>query len=335
MKTLLALVYTLFLAVSVAGQSQSRPQTFDGVITLPNRNPPKPTASVSGVVVSETTAQPLAGARVTITRRNESALIALLLEEPLAALPEPVITDEAGSFSFRNLVPGGYSLSVRRAGYMPETLPVDPGQDRNAVTLRLTRSASIGGTIRSEAGAVMQNVPVAVVRADSHLRAAAATSNADGSYNLQEFLSGSYILIAGFPVESNGERAPSFAAPVTIRSTDPQRMDVALDTRGYSIRGRLTVSDGSTQPADVKVSVQIATPLGTGYTNDWVNMNVAHSYNPAQGTFAIPNLHPGVYRVSFSVTDTKGMPVMCGMATVLLARDESIAIALKPNSCML
>jgi hypothetical protein len=284
---------------------------------------------------------------VTIARRNESALIALLLDETPAPLPEPVITDETGSFSFRNLVPGAYYLSIRRDGYMPETfgewsggpssvgLSLDPGQNRNDVTVRLTRSASLSGLIRSQSGVMLQNTPIALLEEDSRSRVAAATSNTDGAYNLREFVPGSYILIAGFPVESNGEAARSFAAPVTIRSTDPQRMDIALDTRGYSIQGRLTVSDGSALPADVKVSVQIATPLGTGYSRDWVNTNVAHSYNPAQGTFAIPNLHPGVYRVSFSVTDTKGMTAMCGMETVLLARDESIAIALKPDSCML
>src|SRR5262245_40572558 len=113
------LLLSLGIAVSLPGQSQTRPATLDRVLTLPKAA--LPDASLTGIVVAETTGAPLAGATVTLSRHFGSALLAALSIEEGGAIA-PVRTNALGVFSFQRVAAGSYDLEVRIAGYLPLTV---------------------------------------------------------------------------------------------------------------------------------------------------------------------------------------------------------------------
>src|SRR5688572_8721127 len=205
----LTVLISLALTPSLSGQSRGRPQTFEGAITLPPRNAAAP-ASLTGTVVSQATGEPLAAATVTLVPQFGNAVLALVAEEASGSKPITTVrTNESGNFSFREVPAGTYGLNVRSEGYFPppagERIVLAAGQQLREYKIGLIRSSRIGGLIRNERGEPLDGVPVQlftpqepVARVGATLMVQATTA-ADGTYRLDGFSPGRYLLIAGWP----------------------------------------------------------------------------------------------------------------------------------------
>ncbi|MGA3019832.1 MAG: carboxypeptidase-like regulatory domain-containing protein [Bryobacteraceae bacterium] len=116
---------------------------------------------ISGTVVDVGTGKPLAGAKVLAKpsgKENKAAILRL--------------TDPQGAFCFERLEAGVYNLIAQRAAYMPLVyggrlgttsgldLKVDGVAETPAVTLKMTRSASIAGTVTNASGELLENLRV-------------------------------------------------------------------------------------------------------------------------------------------------------------------------------
>src|SRR5207245_6118191 len=73
-------------------------------------------ASIEGFVVRAGTNEPVARARVTVSRTAGPGGAPLAPGGPPASTP-PVTTDSQGRFAFRDLDPGSYSLTAQRNGF--------------------------------------------------------------------------------------------------------------------------------------------------------------------------------------------------------------------------
>lgn len=168
-------------------------------------------ATISGqVVTADRDAAPIRRAIVTLTggsiRSNLSA-----------------VTDDDGRFRFVDLVPGRYTLSVAKAGYLTMThgatrpgrpgvsLALSAGQQID-VRLPLPKGAVITGTVRDEFGQPVSSVRVNVIRAalasgGSGYRASADTLLTDdrGVYRAYGLMPDEYV-VAAVPRSGSGTR---------------------------------------------------------------------------------------------------------------------------------
>src|SRR5438445_447994 len=115
-----------------------------------------PNAQASGRVLEESTAIPIAGARVVFAFRGRSRLQA--------------VTDQDGRYSFDELEPGPYRLTVQKTGYVPldpATVPtywVLAGQSLDVGTVSLQRGAVVAGRILDSFGEPMVDINVRAVK---------------------------------------------------------------------------------------------------------------------------------------------------------------------------
>jgi Carboxypeptidase regulatory-like domain len=299
-------------------------------------------------VVSEATGEPLSGATVTLSRHFESAVLLLLAEEDSALPPiMPVKTNDRGEFSFEGLGPSAYDVTVLLDGYMPlklgrseagqpAYLTLAAGQRLGELRLGLTRSARLDGRIQTASGQTLAGVPLQLIRDDASTRqrtepVAQASSGADGRYDLTGFLPGRYILIAGYPLALNGERAQSFASRIDVPGVDVQTLDFSLEDRGsYSIRGKLSMDGTSVVPAGARLSIRAAWASGTSPRG---GDTIASNYDPKSGTFEIPGLYPGIYEINVSLMDPQ-IPGYCAAATVLVLRGDVSPVDLTMGQCL-
>src|SRR5207249_1208678 len=148
----------------------------------PRDNPAPPSAAIAAAAkivgrVTDESGQPLRKARVTIVR-----VMPLAGQVPFGPgfgpppprpndeSPPPVaFTDNDGAFALTGLDAGHYTLSVRKAGYVPTTygarhsgepsigIDLEDG-GRATVTVRMPRSAGISGRIVDQYGEPMEGV---------------------------------------------------------------------------------------------------------------------------------------------------------------------------------
>ena len=158
--------------------------------------PPNPKPWIRGTVVSDRTGEPLTRARVLLRSvSGEAADVA-------------VECDSHGRFSIANVIPGKYSISAERDGYLPSSVArqagsrmpaviiVESGQNLGDITVKLTPWSVIAGRIHfSDAepaiGVLVQvyhNRSLADVRASasppSHVPTIAANTGWQGSHRV-------------------------------------------------------------------------------------------------------------------------------------------------------
>ena len=119
---------------------------------------------IRGTVVDAATGTPLAGARVLVGPRGFAKPNILRL------------SDAQGAFCFDRLETGKYELSALRAGYLNYNygsrsdsaagiaLNVDGVTETPALTLKMTRSASIAGTVTDANGELLENAHITLWR---------------------------------------------------------------------------------------------------------------------------------------------------------------------------
>ena len=303
----------------------------------------QPTASVAGTVVSET-GEPLVAATVEFTRFFGSALIKFLSEEESGAESPRVLTNASGGFSVQGVEAGTYDLSVRIPGYMPWRFAARSDSERSTgltlvsgerlenIKVVLQRSARIEGYVRSEAGMPSAGIPLQLFYPESLNFVAQARSAEDGSYRLDSFSPGTYILVAGFPIALNGEPGRSLATEIRVPNTEVRKLDLTLEARdGFGIRGKVNIAGESVPPADVSMTAQVASVGGTPPTAR-TGVNISYSYDARSGDFEIPGLFPGIYTIRATTTDAQNL-AKCATGIVVVADADVAGRELTLGSC--
>ena len=127
--------------------------------------------------------------------------------------PYNAISDAEGKFSFDEITPGGYTLSVERAGYRAQPYRASPretlstiiltaGQHLKEINVTLARAVTISGRVLDEAGDPVANVTVRLLRRtlQSGLGLTALRSfytDESGEYHVPDLSAGQYYLSAG------------------------------------------------------------------------------------------------------------------------------------------
>ena len=170
----------------------------------PTTQPPAAQApgSIQGAVVSGSTGQALRRAQVVL--RSADTQATSLFQT----------TDESGAFSFPQVPPGRYTITVQRDGYlplsagrigeykMPPIFSVGSGQTISSFVWRMTPSAVLSGKVKFDDAEPAVNVTIQLYRAyydrGRHGFAAAASSHTDdrGEYRVHGLEPGSYYVAA-------------------------------------------------------------------------------------------------------------------------------------------
>jgi hypothetical protein len=162
----------------------------------------KEPASIAGVVRSDSNGQPLRRAQVLLS--------------PAEAAGSSLVqaTDEKGKFSFPKVVPGTYSITVQRDGYlkqsagrigaykMPPILLIQPGQDIDSFDFRMVPSGVVSGKVKFDDAEPAIGVTVQMYR-EYYRRgrhgwevAASTRTNDLGEYRVHGLEPGSYYVAA-------------------------------------------------------------------------------------------------------------------------------------------
>ena len=315
-----AFLLVLTLAQAVPPGSHASP--------VPTDSNPKGTAVIKGRVTAAETGRPLRRARVTI---QGDALIT----------PRSTSTNVRGEYELRELPAGRYQIRVQRSGYLPigygqrrSTEPAKPfdvadGQAFEKLDFALLRTAVISGRVVDETGEALSGVRVWTMRQEYYrgrrrLVPAGhhATTDDTGQYRVLGVPPGEYVLMgllreiwkAGPERHTFGYAQTYF--PGTARAADAVRVKVAIGQevpntdfalvpeRAGTISGTATGPDGAPLTgASVSLSFELTGPNGGG-----MFMGITGATVAADGSWRMPDVAPGEYRVSVSTAERNRSP---------------------------
>ena len=188
-------------------------------VAAPERPPGPPgTASIAGVVLRSGSNEPAPGIHVSISANNASVV----------APHAPVDSDANGKFAFTTLDAGTYRLSFDGEGYVrqqygqrllygegsgtnaSQAIVVAAGQAVKGITVLLTPTAILSGSVHDSTGRPLATVRVQLVRAEynnygekSLQSVALGRSDDRGLYRISGITPGRYFLMAGGNAETS------------------------------------------------------------------------------------------------------------------------------------
>ena len=276
-----------------------------------------PPASVSGIVVSFGTNDPIGKAEVelrSITSQSRlpanmpanmtplqmDAMIRSLNAGGTAETPTTFMTDSDGKFEFRSVPPGEYRVYVTRStGYIPGEygqrspvgsgipMTVSSGQNISNVRLALTPTSSISGRILDGDGDPVAYARVAVLRVAYQegerilVNVKAALADDRGEYRIHSLPPGQYY-VASRPFENRSSRSYGAAAPSRFGAA--QYADAPLVTLSTTDSGEVVEQTWRSifypSSPDARSAQAIALRIGENLRG--VDINLASSAAPAR-----------------------------------------------------
>ena len=225
-----------------------------------------------------------------------------------------------GTYKVAGLNPGSYKLQFsaygtgalsqwyKDAASFASATPVAvaAGEDVASVDAALAKGASISGTVSAPAGVAVSGVTVSAYLGDARATYAGNTSvGPDGTYRFEGLPAGSYKL--QFSGNRSGavsqwyNNATTFeaaeAVPVTA-GQDVTNINVAL-AKGGSISGKVTVPAGTALTA-IYVNAYTAGPQP---------VYVASTPVAQDGTYSLPGLEAGSYKIGFNGNNSAALPL--------------------------
>jgi hypothetical protein len=203
---------------------------------------------------------------------------------------------------------------------------VASGQHVEGLQIAIIQSARIRGRVRDESGLPLGNFPVQLFLPDNvESVVAKVNSGPDGSFDLIGFLPGTFVLVAGSVLSE--DPLGSFAATVVASTPDVVLQDVSLSRARYGIRGTVTFKETSKPPADVRVTITSAPRAGLRMAD---LIEPPASYDLTSGSFEIPSLSPGFYRLDGRLPEN--LPT-CGAINVVVSSRDVSGVPLIVTQC--
>jgi hypothetical protein len=201
------------------------PFTTTAQITSPN-------ARAFGLVLEDGTSAPIAGALVIFAFRGRSRL--------------QTVTDQGGRYSFEELEPGPYRLTVQKTGYIPldpATVPtywVVAGQSLDVATVSLQKGGVVAGRILDSLGEPMIDINVRAVKpgAAIDLMGEASRTNDLGEFRVFGLAPGEYLVVASprpFGIDTLSRTMVS--STFYPGTSDPSAAQVVTVNAGQTVAG--------------------------------------------------------------------------------------------------
>src|SRR5437016_3076114 len=181
------------------------------ILQTPAQQVPK--ATIEGVVMRVGTNEPVARARVSVTKLAGPGAAPAQFNP--SAIP-PVMTDSQGRFMIPDLEPGSYQLNAARNGFARQMygerspgrggapLNVVAGQSLKDIVFRLTPAGTVIGRVSDASGDLVAGVLVQLLQSRYDIdgkhtfqTVSAARTNDRGEYRLYWITPGRYFLNAG------------------------------------------------------------------------------------------------------------------------------------------
>jgi hypothetical protein len=259
------------------------------------------TYSISGVVVSAVTGQPLDRAQVTLHNPTGESLVA------------ETTTGQDGRFVFEKLPAGKFSLSASRRGYIGMAYEEHEGYSTAIVTgeglksdgliFRLPPRAVIRGVVSDDGGDPVQQARVSLYRVDMRsglgniVHAGNSMTDDTGAYEFAHLDAGNYyVAVMATPWYASRPQPRHDSAGNLVPEDQRSPLDVAYPTTFYA---DVTDSDSAT-PIPVKAGDQVQVNL-TMHAVPAVHLSVQVP-SPAGRGFAMPQLNQEIFG------QTEGMP---------------------------
>jgi len=300
----------------------------------PAKEPAK--CSVQGQVIHDPGAQPL-----------KKANIELRPEDKESGTSYKAISDVEGRFKFEKVTPGNYTLTVERNGYLESgksrgshSLMLPAGQEIKDMVVRMQPAAIIRGRILDSDGDPVPHVSVLIAKFGAASRRAfvgSADTDDLGEYRIGNLRPGRYLIQAILGSDSSQsearmadgtqEMAPyptyypagsekSQAALVELRAGDEIPINMTLSYGpAYRVRGTI---GGLPELTGADVNMIVRPKDG----NPWQSNEVV-AIVKSDGSFEIPKLLPGEYRVLFFKADTSDFHVYQA-AQVIEVKDSDV-----------
>jgi hypothetical protein len=306
------------------------------------QQPPK--ASIEGTIVRAGSAEPIAGARVVLTRAPARIPAGTTLS---------VASDAQGKFLVRDLEAGSYRLTIVANGYARQeygqrvpgrpgtVINLVPGQTARDVVVRLIPTGNVAGRINDENAQPAVGVQVQLLRVTYNANGertfqsgGQTRTNDRGEYRLFWVTPGRYYLNAGrragpiLPIGSGvgdslngvqetyasafypGVSDPERASPIEVQSgVEVTGIDLTVRREELRhVRGRVIDSATRRPPARVLLMLSFR---GTGLGG--ITQNMTQSYNAADGTFELRDIASGTYAIAVQIPENnEPAPVLMG-----------------------
>jgi len=239
-----------------------------------------------------------------------------------------VTSDVEGRFKFDKVEAGNYTLTLERGGFLEagkrhdsHMLTLQPGQEIKDLLLRMQPSAVITGKVLDDDGDPLPGVDVIVSKygASSGQRGVVGGGSTDdvGEYRVGNLRPGRYLIqaaLTSYSAEPEAKRSdetkelspyPTYyhaatdknqAAPIELHAGDEVPINITLSYGpGYRVRGWIV---GMPELAGKKVDMFLRRKDASPWQGNQFVVNVK-----TDGSFEIPKLLPGAYRVMFFNAD--------------------------------
>jgi protocatechuate 3,4-dioxygenase beta subunit len=336
-------VLALMATTSTSATLQSLMSAASGNTQTPASRSNETTARIRGRVFAGDTGKPLAGAIVTVVDTRAS--------NPTERQGRWLRTDAEGQWEAPDLSPGGYTLSVSKAGYLRieygqkrpfergKTLELAAGQVLDRIDVALPRASAITGRVFDEFGDPAAAVFVRALRqryVDGRreltplAEALEVLTNGGGDitddlgqFRIHGLTPGDYYVSASFNPRGEAATAigyPPVYYPGTPSAVQARRISVALGEEAQNINvtlvsARYAIVSGTvlnSLNAPASASIQL---VGADAVAD---MPVAPARTASNGTFTLRSVPPGEYQLNVydvrptSAPEFASVPVLIG-----------------------
>ncbi|UTE75620.1 carboxypeptidase regulatory-like domain-containing protein [Rossellomorea sp. KS-H15a] len=226
-------------------------------------------------------------------------------------------TNVAGNYSFVNVTPGLYNVTVLASGFQSQTKSVmtEPNQAAVVNFILIANPGSISGTVRDSTN----NTAIALANVElldsNGIPIASTTANGSGQYSFNNLAPGNY------QVRSFASNYSTTTVSSTVTAGNITNTNIFLEPNPGSIQG--SVIDSETTSAITGASVQAVNSQ---------NVIVASTTTNGSGQYSLSSLLPGSYSLIFTAngyaTQTLGAVVTSNAVTIVDAALLKLAGAL-------